>query len=522
MLTCRQWYDTAISFRALWATVVCGHVSPRTISTFLARAGGRSLKTFISDKSTPSDNGPSATFINSYGLFTPPTIWHSRVFPSPLQSLASQSHFSLPRSSSSSPFLRDPHIHVTDGVPHPECAEDSEKPSKTYLQDVLALILPHLSRITTLRYYSNSVPPGISDLQPSVLDAPRLEVLIVGTSERQAARSEDLPCLRRLLSSTPVLRAARLSHFVRWPVEHMGKLTNLQLEGQALTNPVFFSYLFESLRSCRSLQHLGICGLHVEEEGEMCPDLEEHVHPQELRTLSIAHYPNNLVRQFLSNLILPESTNIIIEHDGACQDFALSLPLSNIHIPSLKYVTEINVQSDCDQTRCVFILRDSKQTPILTAIGRSSAKNNDAIPMLGQAIPLHNIQRVSLVSQSFVNGHSAAFWQYMFHFMTSLTDLYLYNILPNELIWVLLSDTRFITPDSDSDMMPNYCADERHLGKIGLHSSQVYNGTLGGLRAAVQVVYQCEPMRRAYGRGTYQHVNEKRVTTIVRRRVESD
>ena len=142
--------------------------------------------------------------------------------------------------------------------------------------------------------------------------------------------------------------------------------------------------------------------------------------------------------------------------------------------------------------------------------------------MLGQAIPLHNIQRVSLVSQSFVNGHSAAFWQYMFHFMTSLTDLYLYNILPNELIWVLLSDTRFITPDSDSDMMPNYCADERHLGKIGLHSSQVYNGTLGGLRAAVQVVYQCEPMRRAYGRGTYQHVNEKRVTTIVRRRVESD
>ncbi|KAK7681475.1 hypothetical protein QCA50_015567 [Cerrena zonata] len=516
-LTCRIWYDTAMNYRSLWTTIVCGYMSPRTISSFLARANGQLLKVFISDKSVPTDQEQTATFIHSYGLFTPPTIWHSRVFPSPLQSLASQSHFSLPRQSTI------PHPRHASPIlpPHPESAHDSQNPN-TYLQDALAVILPHLSRITTLRYYSNNVPPGISDLQPSVLDAPRLEVLIVGTSERQAARSDDLPCLRRLLSSTPVLRAARLSHFVRWPVEHMDKLTNIQLEGQALTNEVFFSSLFESLKSCRSLQHLGICGLRVEEDENMCPDLEEPVQPRELRTLSIAHYAHRLVRQFLSNLILPESTNIIIEHDGACQDFALSLPLSAIHIPSLQHVTEINVQSDCDNSRCVFILRDSNQVPTLTAIGRSSSKNNTVIPLLGQTIPIHSIQRVSLASQSFVNGHSAAFWQYMFHFMTSLTDIYLYNILPNELIWVLLSDTRFITPDCDSDMFPNYCSDERHLGRVGLHSSQVYNGTLGGLRAAVQVIHQCEPMRRAYGMGTFEHVNEKRVTTIVRRLVESD
>lgn len=520
-LTCRQWYDTAMNFRALWSTIVCGHLGPHTISTFLTRANGKLLKMFISDKSVPTDQGQTATFVNSYGLFTPPTIWHSRVFPSPLQSLASQSHLSLPQPSFTS-YPRDPRMHVTANLPpHPEPIHDSGKPN-TYVQDVLALILPHLSRITSLRYYSNSVPPGTSDLPPSVLTAPRLEVLIVGTSERQAARSDDLPCLRRLLSSTPVLRAARLSHFVRWPIEHMNKLTNLQLEGQALTNTVFFSSLFESLRSCRSLQHLGICGLHVEEKADMCPDLEELVKPRELRTLSIAHYPHNLVRQFLSNLILPGFTNVIIEHDGACQDFVLSLPLSSVHIPNLQHVTEINVQGDCDNSRCVFILRDSKQTPLLTAVGRSSSRTNDAIPLLGQIIPLDKIQRVSLVSQAFVNGHRVAFWQYMFHFMTSLTDLYLYNILPNELIWVLLSDTRFITPDCDSDILPDYCADERHLGRIGLHSSQVYNGTLGGLRAAAQVVHQCEPVRRAYGMGTYQHVNEKRVTTIVRRLVQSD
>lgn len=351
------------------------------------------------------------------------------------------------------------------------------------LRQTIALLSPHFHRIETLNYCSNFFPEDLL----SVLNAPKLRILRVG-SHHSHFSPRRLPPLFAV--GRPPLTTLNVVALPSWPVGPLN-VHHLSFHGQSLGDGLFVQCLFDTLSRNPDIQSLTLLG--SEDSGEdmlgWVPDLP--VHLDHLKSLTLSSHPPELISEFLSHLVISESTTIIIDHEDAAYDVGEFLPLDDFHLPGLHTVSEIVVQYDHDTCDLTFKTLDN-DSPALVARGMLNFEDID-LEIFGNIYGFSNIRNLMFRSTDFFDKVSSEFWEWIMENMASLESVSLENVTPHTLIQTLLHNDGYELPEFDTTSDEMYCTDECHHGRTIVHSRHSFLVKFHGGPATVDIVFECRP-----------------------------
>ncbi|KAK7682210.1 hypothetical protein QCA50_014797 [Cerrena zonata] len=376
------------------------------------------------------------------------------------------------------------------------------------LRQTIALLSPHFHRIKSLNYYSNFFPEDLL----SVLDAPRLRVLRVG-SHHSHFSPRKLPPLFAV--GPPPLTTLSVVALPSWPVGPLN-VRHLSFHGQSLSDDLFAQCLFDTLHRNPDIQSLALLGGEESAEDALGWVPNSPIHLDQLKSLTLASHPPELISQFLSHLVISECTSIIIDHEDAAYDVGEFLPLDDSHLPGLHEVSEIIVQYGHDTCDLAFKTPDN-DSPALVAHGMLNFEDID-LEIFGNIYGFSHIRNLTLQSSGFFNKVSSEFWEWVIENMTSLQSISLENVTPHTLIQFLLNNDGYELPEFDSTSDVTCCTDNFHHGRTVVHSRHSFLVNVRGVPTNVDVVFECRPSTgHAEPAKATSHPNEKFILTTLTR-----
>lgn len=295
--------------------------------------------------------------------------------------------------------------------------------------------------------------------------------------------------LSPLFASTPPNLSRMRIIFVMEPIEQIIHLTFLELVGQPLSSYSFVRNLFEVLTRNSRLRSLSLHSAGEEEDMELGTSVYVPTAFTHLEDVVFSWYPDTLIAQLLSSIILLQTASVTIMHDKSPENISQHIPESPIHIPGFATVTTLSLEYQWTRNirECTMILLAPPTVePVLVALS-GIGEGDFVMSTMEDAIRLSQINHSIIRSTGKAHDYTPYFWRYVFHAMTSLTQIEFIDLQPQSLVWVLLGNNIFDIDESDSE--PMECSDENHPGHTVIHSAKDLDGTLGGLPATVQMVY---------------------------------